>query len=169
MTKKKDMYTKWLENGDLPKMMEFFKECSRKLVTQREMCEFLGITENTFYQLKQRHPDIQEAMDKARFDLKNDLMGAMYKKAVGYETIEETQDIEDTGKGQKQKRKIHRVKKQIGPDYKAIVYLMTKKYGKEYSERYEELMLAEKKIEESKEEWKSNGNEEINNNSEENS
>lgn len=153
------MYEKWEESGELPKMLDYFRDCARKLVTQKEMCQALHIREDQFCSLKKKHPEIQKAQDEARFDLKRDLAGALYKKALGFETIEETQDIEDGGKGQKQKRKIHRVKKQVPPDYKSILYLLTKTFGREYSERYEELQMAEKKLEQAKEEWHSDGNE----------
>ncbi len=69
----------------------------------------------------------------------------MYKKAVGYETVEEDQYIED--KNGNQIKKIHRTKKQVAPDYKALTYLLTKHFGREYYERYLELALMEKKME----------------------
>lgn len=159
MKKKSDFYEKWQESGELPKMLDFIRDCSRKLVTQKEMCEALHIREDVFCRLKKKHPEIQKAQDEARFDLKRDLAGALYKKALGFESIEETQDIEDSGNGQKQKRKIHRVKKQVPPDYKSILYLLTKTFGREYSERYEELKMQEKKLEQAKEEWNTDGNE----------
>lgn len=159
MKKKKDLYEIWEQTGELPKMLDYIRDCSRKLITQKEMCEALHIREDHFCMLKKRHPEIQKAQNEARFDLKRDLAGALYKKALGFESIEETQDIEDGGKGQKQKRKIHRVKKQIPPDYKSILYLLTKTFGREYSERYEEIQMAEKKLEQAKEEWNNSGNE----------
>lgn len=155
MKNKKDTYEKWEAAGELPKILDYIRDCARKLVTQKEMCQALHIREDVFCNLKKRHPEIQRVQDEARFDLKRDLAGALYKKALGYEIIEETQDIEDSGKGQKQKRKIHRVKKQIPPDYKSILYLLTKTFGREYCERYEELQLAEKKLEQAREEWNS--------------
>lgn len=152
-TQKRDIFEMWAENGDLDRILDFIRDCSRKLVTQGEMCEHLGITETTFSKLKKKHPELQQAIDKSKLDLKKDLADAMYKLAMGYTLTEETQDIEDKGSGQSQKRKVHRTKKEIGPDFKAIVYLLTKKFGREYSQRYEDLQIAEKKIEEAKEEW----------------
>lgn len=150
---KRDVFEIWRDNGDLERILAFIRDCARKLVTQGEMCEHLGITETTFSKLKKKHPELQEAIDKSKLDLKKDLADAMYKLAMGYTLTEETQDIEDKGSGQSQKRKVHRTKKEIGPDFKAIVYLLTKKFGREYSQRYEDLQIAEKKIEEAKEEW----------------
>ncbi|MDL2292522.1 hypothetical protein LJC17_02920 [Acholeplasma sp. OttesenSCG-928-E16] len=155
---KRTVMEQWEEDGRLEEVMEFIKECSRKLITQAEMCEHLKINEATFSRMKKKHPEIQKIQNEALLDLKKDLAGALYKKAVGFELIEETQDIEDGGKGQKQKRKIHRVKKQVAPDYKSIIYLLSKTFGREYSERYEELQMMERKLEQAKEEWNKNGN-----------
>lgn len=149
----RDIYETWRDTGQLPEIMAFISDCSKKLVTQGEICQHLGVNEVTFSRLKKRHPEIQLAMDKARMNLKEDLANSLYKLAMGYTLTEETQDIEDKGSGQAQKRKIHRTKKEIGPDFKAIVYLLTKKFGREYSQRFEDFQLAEKKLEEAKEEW----------------
>lgn len=151
----KDIYDVWKESGQLEATIAFIASCANKLVSQREMCEYLKINESTFSRLKKRHPDIQEAINKGKLELKKDLIDALVKKALGFETVEEEQWIEDGGKGEKQKRKIHRTKKQVPPDYKSIIYLLTKRYGKEFSERYEEIMLAERKIDEAKEVWNS--------------
>ena len=107
----RDIYDMWRDSGDLPKIMAFISECAKKLVTQSEMCEHLGINEATFSRLKKKHPEIQQAMDKEKLNLKDDLSSALYKLAMGYTLTEETQDIEDKGSGQAQKRKIHRTKK----------------------------------------------------------
>lgn len=151
--KKVDIFEQWSLDGQLGKMLEFIKDCSRKLVTQKEMCESLKIHPSLFSRLKKEHPEIQEAQNKGRFELKKDLASALYKKAVGFEVIEEDKYVEEDTEGSKQKTKIRKVKKQIPPDYKSIVYLLTKVYGKEYSERFEDLELMERKLEISREEW----------------
>lgn len=148
-----DTYTQWKESGKFDEIMAFIKKCATNLVTEKEMCKCLNITPMTFLTIKKAHPEIQQMMDEARINLKKDLIDAMVKRALGYEIIEEEQFIEDSGKGEKQKRKIHRTKKQVPPDYKCIVYLLTKRFGKEFSERYEEITLAEKKMDQAKEVW----------------
>ena len=155
MSKKgrRDIYEVWKDSGDLPRIIEFIKDCSRKLISQTEMCKYLGIEDETFCRLKKRHPDLAVAQKDAKLNLKKDLCDALLKKALGYETVEEEQFIEDGGKGKEQKRKIHRIKKQVPADYKSIVYLLTKHFGIEYSERYEEMLITQKKLEASKEEW----------------
>lgn len=145
------IYRNWVETGKLPEVLAFISECAKKLVSQKEMCQVLKINANTFSSMKREHPDIQEAIDKAKYELKRDLASAMYRKAVGYETVEEDQYIVD--KGGQQVKKVHRTKKQVGPDYKALTYLLTKYFGKEYAERYEEMRLMERKMKNTEEKW----------------
>ena len=122
-------------------------------MTQRKMCKRLGIDEATFSRLKKKHPEIQQVMDSAKIDLKMYLMGAMYKKAMGYEIVDEEQIVEDKGRGGTPRRKVTKVTKQIPPDFKALVYLLSKQFGRNFSDRSEELKLAEQKIKNSQEEW----------------
>lgn len=124
------------------------------------MCTYLNLDEATFTRLKKKHPELDEAFHKAKLDLKKDLMGALYKKAIGYELVEEEQFIEDKGKGEQQKRKIHRTKKQVGPDYKAIVYLLNKHFGREFNERYDDFEILKEKQALLKEEW-NDGSQEV--------
>lgn len=152
-----DIYRNWVETGKLPEVLAFITECAKKLVSQKEMCQVLKINANTFSSMKKDHPDIQEAIDKAKYELKKDLASAMYRRAVGYETVEEDQYIVD--KGGQQVKKVHRTKKQVGPDYKALTYLLTKHFGREYGERYEELaFMASQKAKNAEETWQ-NGDE----------
>lgn len=150
MPKKMDEYEMWEQTGQLPQVLNFIKDCSRKLTTQKEMCKHLNIDEKTFISLKKKYPIISATQIEAKIDLKKDLASAMYKKAIGHELINEEQYIEDGGKGKEQKRKIHRTKTQVSPDYKAIVYLLTKQFGIEYSDKNDEYELMECKL---KEKW----------------
>lgn len=152
-TPKKDTYEMWLDSGKWPEIQAFIAECSKKLVTQREMCERLSIDEATFSRLKKRHPEIGQVMESARVNLKMDLVGAMYKRAVGFETVDEEQIVEDKGRGSPPRRKVTKTTKQVPPDYKALVYLLSRHFGREFSDRSEELKLAEQKMKENQEEW----------------
>lgn len=69
MQTKKDTYQKWKESGQLEQVLTFIKECSRKLITQREMCEYLKMNEATFVRLKKKYPEIADMQQKAKLDL----------------------------------------------------------------------------------------------------
>lgn len=150
---KKDTYQIWTESGKLNEILDFIKECARKLVTQKEMCKHLGITQDTFSRLKRKYPDIAKMQFAAKINLKMDLMGALYKRAVGYEFTDEVQHIEDSGKGKPPKRKIVKTTKHVPADKYSAVYLLTKHFGREFSDKSYELHLLEKRMLNNKEEW----------------
>ena len=52
---KSDIYEMWEKSGQLPQIMDFIRDCARKLVTQREMCTYLNINESTFSRLKKAY------------------------------------------------------------------------------------------------------------------
>lgn len=154
MAKKPEIYQKWKDSGRFDEIMEFIAECSRKLVSQAEMCRHLGIREETFISMRKKHPDVQEIIDNSKMNLQLDLMGALYRKAIGAEVTETVQLIEDT-KGGKQKRKVNTVKKTLAPDTRSAIYLLTKVIDKNFHERMEELKIMEEKMKNAKEEWNS--------------
>lgn len=151
--KKLDTYEMWKERGELDDVIKFVKESIKHLATKNEIAEALKVTPKTIISLRKQYPDFNEAFLLPKLDLKKELMNSMLKLALGYEEITETQDITDGGKNGEQKRKINRVKKMVGPNYKAIIYLLTKHFGNEYSDKYDELRLMEKRLNQQKEEW----------------
>jgi hypothetical protein len=64
--------------------------------------------------------------------------------------------LEDKQDGSKPRKKVHRVKRETEPNLGALVYLLTQRFGRQYSDKREELELARQKMENNKEEW-SNG------------
>lgn len=158
MNHKLDQFERWKELGKLNEILEFITSCSRNLITQKDIAVRLGITEKSLSLMKKKHPEINDAIENGKLNLQKDLIAGMVKLALGYDEITETQDVTETGKSKEQKKKVNRVKKAIGPNYKAIIYLLTKNFGREYSERFEELQMQEKKIEQAKEEWNNETN-----------
>lgn len=159
MAKTRDTYQMWKDEGKFDEVMDFIKVSTRRLATQKEICQKLGIHETTFMKMKKAHPDIDEAMRNAKLDLKDELVNALYKKAVGYNVTDEIQYIEDQGKGKPPKRKITKTKKHIPPDKYCAIYLLTKHFGLDYSDRTNEIKIMESRLQISNEEWNNNENE----------
>lgn len=153
----KDTYQTWIETGKLDEVLEFIKECSSKLVTQKEMCKRLGITQETFVSLKRKYPVLANIQLESKMDLKMDLMGALYKRAVGYDYVEETQHIDDAVAGRAPRRKVVRTTKHIPPDKYSAVYLLSKHFGRGFSDKSFEYELLEERLKANKEEWSKDG------------
>lgn len=141
-----DLFDKWEESGELPAKLEQLTKWKRALVTQGEMAKALGITEEYFTKLKKKHPQIQEAFDKALVMLKHNLVGAMYKKALGYDVEETDMIVDDNGKTTP-KKKVHTSTRHIPGDYNTQVYLLNKFFGETFNANYDMLKLQREKNE----------------------
>lgn len=146
-----DLYEKWEESGHLNSKLKAISEMVSKRATQRQVAEYLGITEKTIIKLRKVHPKLKEAFQYGDEELKQKLIDAMYQRAVGFE-YEETQTvIEETKTGTK--KRITKYKKQSLPDVQAIKYLLITKFGIEYNDKKAEIELMAKRIENGEEEW----------------
>lgn len=153
MAKTKDKFEMWLESDKWPEYRDFLKEATKYDMTQKEICRRLHITEATFIKLKKKHKEIQDAMDEGLADLKDILLKNIFVLACGYDEVTEQKVITDKGNGVTQEKKIYRTVRKVGPDMKANLYLLSKKFGIEYDPNYEQLKLAKEKAESNKEEW----------------
>ena len=108
-----DLYERWEESGHLNSRLKAISEMISKRATQRQVAEYLGITEKTLIKLRKAHPKLNKAFQYGDEELKEKLVDAMYQRAVGFE-YEETQTvIEETKSGTK--KRITKYKKQSLP------------------------------------------------------
>ena len=146
-----DLFEKWETSGHLDEKLKSISEMVSKRATQRQVAEYLGITEKTIIKLKKVHPKLNNAFQYGDEELKHKLLDAVYRRAIGFE-YEETQTvIEETKIGTK--KRITKFKKQSLPDIAAIKYLLITKFGLEYNEKKAEIELMAKRIENGEEVW----------------
>ena len=146
-----DLYEKWDASGHLEDKLKSISEMVSKRATQRQVAEYLGITEKTIIKLRKAHPKLNNAFQYGDEELKQKLIDAVYQRAIGFE-YEETQTvIEETKTGTK--KRITKFKKQSLPDIAAIKYLLITKFGIEYNEKKAEIELMAKRLEKGEEKW----------------
>ncbi len=146
-----DTYERWEKSGHLESKLKVIAEMTSKRATQKQISEYLGITEKTVIKLRKKHPKLEEAFQYGDEELKKNLEDAMYRRAIGFE-YEETQTIiEETKTGTK--KRITKFKKQALPDITAIKYLLITKFGIDYNDKKAEIELMAKRIENGEEEW----------------
>jgi len=151
MPKLLDTYQEWLRYDVLEDKLKTIQELTSKRVSQAEICRVLGVSERTLIKLKKTHPRLNQAFLFGNDDLKYKLIDALFLKATGYEFEEIQTTIEESKAGTK--KKIVKTKKKVAPDYNSIVYLLTKKFGKEYHPRYEDFEYRLEKLENAQETW----------------
>ena len=146
-----DTFERWEKSGHLDGKLKAISEMVSKRATQRQVAEYLGITEKTIIKLRKVHPKLDTAFQFGDEELKDSLVDAMYKRAIGFE-YEETQTvIEETKTGTK--KRMTKYKKKSLPDITAIKYLLITKFGIDYNEKKAEIEIMAKRVEKGEEEW----------------
>lgn len=157
MAKVRDTYEQWEADGILEDKLKTIQELVGKRIIQKEIAEFLGLSERTLIKIKKAHPRLNQAFINGDSELKDKLIDKVYEKAMGFD-YEETQTVvEETSSGTK--KKIVKNKKKALPDFNAIKYLLIIKFGREFNEKKEELDLMYKRLEKGEEIWLSNDDE----------
>ena len=161
MKKKLDAFEKWQVSTGVdtwPKVREMITDLSKKGYTQRQICERLHLDEAYFSRLKKKHPEIEEAFKDADAFVLNAAFTSLYKVAFGSTYVTEDTWLEDKQDGSNPKKKVHRVKRESEPNLNALIYLLTMRFGRRYSDKREEIELAEQKMKLNKEEWTNGSN-----------
>ena len=131
MRKKEDTYQMWERTGVLKSKLDYIKAASATFYTQKEMCRDLGITEQTFIALKDKHPEIQQAISDGEALLLQDLFSALKTKAMGHKEKTTSKSIEKNPLGGT-KTKINEDEKYYPPDFEVIKYILIMKFGKDF-------------------------------------
>lgn len=103
-----DEIKKWIERG----------------YTEKSIAKQLGVAYSTFNKYKVEIPEFAEILKKSRGKAVDELENAMFKRAMGFQYVEET--ITET----EDEKKVVKVKKTALPDVTAGIYLL-KHWGKD--------------------------------------
>lgn len=76
-----------LYEGDKTDKM-VFEFASKKPVIDSQIAEFLGIEVSTLNNWKNKHPSFMESLTKAKEIIDNEVVSALFKRAVGYKKKE---------------------------------------------------------------------------------
>lgn len=146
-----DIFETWKKNNVLEDKLNLITNLVGKRSTQLMISQQLGISSKTFITLRDKHKEIRDAIAKGEDMLLNNILDAIYKRAVGYETEDEVTTYEIVG--DRKKQRIVKTKKVYPPDIDACKYLLMIKFGRDYSPRKFELEILEKKTAEAVELW----------------
>ena len=150
MKRKEDTYQMWERTGVLKSKLDYIKAASATFYVQKEMCRDLDISEKTFISLKNKHPEIQQAISDGEAALLKDLFSALKIKALGHKEKTTSKSIEKNPLGGT-KTKINEDEKYYPPDFEVIKYILIMKFGKDFDPKKFMIEMMEKKNE--PEEW----------------
>jgi len=92
----------------------------------------LGIAKQTFYEYLKKYKDFSDAYKKGKVEIVEQLENATFKKALGYEYEEITQEVRTDESGNIIDKHIKKIKKHVPPDTTALIFLLTNLLNKKY-------------------------------------
>lgn len=127
-------------SDDFPLLVEGY---ARRRMTDIQICECLGISQDTFYQYKKKYSEFSEALKKGRKPIDIEVENALLKNALGYDYEEIHTEISkitdkagnDTGK-QHIKKKI--VKKHQSGNLGAQIFWLINRLSDIWKQRKED-------------------------------
>jgi transcriptional regulator with XRE-family HTH domain len=106
-------YEDWLNEEKLSILTGW----AREGLTDEQIAGKMGISSSTLYAWKRKHSDISEALKKGKEVADFQVENSLFKKATGYEYIEEKTEINATGD-----ERITRTIKHVVPDTTAQIF-----------------------------------------------
>ena len=157
MAKTLDTFEMWQRDELWPKYRDIITECVRNNLTQKEICRRLQLNPSTFSELKKNHKEIRDAIEDGKVGLKEDLVNAMLKLALGYDEITDTKLVSNKASAARNgggaDKKAYQQVRHVGPDRQAIIYLLKINFGIEYDPNAEQIKLMIQKAKDGKETW----------------
>ncbi len=148
-----DTYEKWKQQGLLDRKLEGVRDLISRKASERQVAEYLGISQKTLIKLKNKHPKLAEAIDKGNEEMRKTLLSNIYKIANGYHYEKVVTVIQETSSGPR--KKVVKETLYAGPKLSSNRYLLITQFGDEYNEKKREIDLMEKRLENNDESWSS--------------
>ena len=146
MKRKEDTYRMWERTGVLKSKLDYIKAASATFYTQKDMCRDLDISEKTFISLKNKHPEIQQAISDGEAILLKDLFSALKLKAMGHKEKTTSKTMRKNPIGGTE-TKVTEDEKYYPPDFEVIKYILIMKFGKDFDPKKFMIEMMEKKNE----------------------
>ena len=122
-------YDKWLTPTGLNQITAWAKEG----LYDRQVAEKMGIHRSTFVEWQNRFPDVSDALEAGRDYADRMVENAMFKSAMGYEYVEETEINDGTGKMVLDKRVI----KKQAPSASAQIFWLKNRQPAKWRDKQE--------------------------------
>lgn len=102
--------------------------------TEQEIIDWLGIASSTFYEHKNKYPELAESLDRPKAKSVIDVKNALYKKATGFTYTEKKQYLTKDKETGKETLRVETFEKYCPPDSGAIAMYL-RNNSKDYRDR----------------------------------
>lgn len=119
---RKGNYESWLTEDSL----NIIRGWARDGYSDVQIARFIGISQSTFYEWKNKFPEFSEAIKKGRAPVIVELEDALYKAGLGYEYKEVVEEITQTGEGDNAVQIKHRkeITRYAQPNATALIFAL---------------------------------------------
>lgn len=107
-------YTEWITEEGLIRIQGW----ARDGLSDEQVAANMGISRSTLNAWKKKFPDISDTLKKGKDVADREVENALFKRAVGYEFDEVTEELMDSG----ELRVTKKVRKQVAPDTGAAAF-----------------------------------------------
>ena len=123
----KGKYEKWLE----PDSLLLLQSWARDGLTDEQIAGNMGISHTTLYEWRKKYPNISEALKKGKEVVDVEVENALYKRAIGYDYEETTEEQSEDG----YKKRV--IKKHMPPDTTACIFWLKNRKPREWRDKQE--------------------------------
>lgn len=109
---------------------------ARNGLTDEQIAKNLDLSIRTFYEYKNKYPQFSQSLKRTKAIADIEVENALYKRAVGYEIVEETTQIKEVN-GVKTTH-MKKVKKHIAGDVVAQIFWLKNRKCKDWKDRPDE-------------------------------
>lgn len=132
---KKGKYEKWLTEQSLT----LLEGWARSGLTDQDIAKNIGISRSTLNVWRERFPQIANAISAGKEVADYAVENALFRRAVGYETEEETLErLFDKTTGKFEMRVTKTVRKRVAPDTVAAIFWLKNRRPDKWRDRAEE-------------------------------
>ena len=121
-------YTEWITEEGLLKI----EGLARDGLTDEQIAENIGIRRETLYDWKKKYPNISNALKRGKEVIDRQVENALLKRALGYEYVETTKELTDSGLTVTKK-----VTKTQAPDTTAAIFWLKNRKPQEWRDKKE--------------------------------
>lgn len=140
-----DKYLEWNEQGILKEKLLAISFLVRAEIPIRDICANFGLTIKEFSALRRKYKDLDNACDKKNLSGLLFCIDNLIQMAQGYHMKKEGREGYKNKEG-RDRFKIIDVKIPVPKSLQANAYLLEKCYGKQWAMNFQQLALAEKKL-----------------------
>jgi predicted DNA-binding protein (UPF0251 family) len=134
---KKKQYKGRVNDWLTPEGLETLKHWARNGLTNDDIAHNMGVSRDTLYRWKKAKSDIYDALKEGRIPADAKVESALHKRATGYMTVEEHEELIKQDDGSSKMVVVSRIRKFVPPDTAAGIFWLKNRDPEHWREQKE--------------------------------